>query len=188
MRFTLKRAAAVVTAFVLFWTGLAFASPRMTPNEASVYSSERASRLLSEIQDEAISLTQNAGQLEALARHPQYNWQSHAIYLDAVKGRINAVGDRTAELQRISANALPWQQQAIAQVTAQAAQVAASTEAAILYLNGNHGRLFVPEYKDHVATIADSSQSMKQTVDNFLDYERAQQKFQRLQTHLELAE
>lgn len=110
------------------------------------------------------------------------------MYLDAVKGHINAVGDRTAELQRISANALRSQQQAIEQVTSHAAQVAASTEAAILYLNDNRSRLFVPEYKDHVATIADSSQSMKQTVDKFLDYEQAQQKFQRLQTQLELAE
>lgn len=188
MRFTLKRAAAVVTAFVFLWTGLAFASPRMTANEAATYSSERASRLLSEIQDEAVGLTRNAGQLEALARHPQYNWQTHAVYLDAVKGHINAVGDRTAELQRIKANALPWQQQAIEQVTSHAVQVAAHTQAAILYLNDNHNRLFVPEYKDHVATIADSSQSMSQTVDEFLEYEQAQQKFQRLQTRLELAE
>jgi hypothetical protein len=188
MRFTLKRAAAVVTAFVLLCTGLVFAAPRMTPNEAKVYSSERASRLLAEIQTETAALTRNASQLEALARHPQYNWQSHAFYLEAVKGHINAVGDRTAELERISANALPWQQQAIAQVTSHAAQVAAHTEAAIRYLNENHSRLFVPEYKDHVATIADSSQSMKESVDKFLDYERVQQKFQRLQTQLELAD
>lgn len=188
MRFTLKRAAAVVTAFVLLWTGFAFAAPRMTANEAKIYSSERASRLLAEIQAETAGLTQNAGQLEALARHPQYNWQSHAIYLEAVKGHINAVGDRTAELQRIGANALPWQQQAIRQVTSDAAQVAAHTEAAIRYLNDNHSRLFVPEYKDHVAMIADSSQSMKQSVDKFLDYEQAQQKLQRLQTQLELAD
>lgn len=188
MRFTLKRAAAVVTAFVLLWTGLAFAAPRMTPNEAKIYSSERASRLLSEIQAETTGLAQNAGQLEALARHPQYSWESHATYLEAVKGHINAVGDRTAELQRISANTLPWQQQAIAQVTSHAARVAAHTEAAIRYLNDNHTQLFVPEYKNHVATIVDGSQSMKQSVDRFLDYERAQEKFQRLQTQLELAE
>jgi len=188
MRFTLKRATAVVTAFVFLWTGLVLASPRMTPSEESAYSIERASRLLSEIQDEAVGLTRNAGQLEALARHPQYSWQSHATYLEAVKGHINAVGDRTAELQRISRDALPWQQQAIKQVTSHAAQVATHTQAAILYLSDNHNRLFVPEYKDHVAMIADSSQSMSQTVDKFLDYEQAQQKFQRLQTQLELAE
>lgn len=188
MLLTFPRALAVVTAFVLFWTGLVLASPRMTQNQASIYASERASRLLSEIQQEAIGLTRNAGELESLARHPQYSWQSHAIYLDAVKGHINAVGDRTAELQRISANALPWQQQAILEVTSHAAQVAASTQAAILYLNDNHNRLFGPVYKNHVATIADSSQSMKQTVDKFLDFERAQMKFQRLQTQLELGE
>jgi hypothetical protein len=188
MQCTWKRAAAFATVVVLLWTGLVFASPRMTPKEASVYSSERASRLLSEIQDQAVGLTRNAGELQALARHPQYSWQSHAVYLEAVKGHINAVRDRTAELERISANALPWQQQAIAQVTSHAAQVAASTEAAIRYLNDNHNRLFAAEYRDQVATIANSSENMKKTVDRFLDYQQAQQKFERLQAQLERAE
>ncbi len=190
-----KRITAVVTALMLFWTGLAFASPRMTASERSVYASERASRLLAQIQNEAAILTTHASTLESLARHPRHSWQSHAYYLERVKDHINAVGVNTAELQRIAADAQPWQQRAIAQVTSHAAQVAASTSAAIAYLNDNQGRLFVPEYKSHVAAIADSSQNMKDAVDQFLDYEkaqrnheRAQQKLERLQSTLELAE
>lgn len=195
MHFNWKRTTAVVAALVLFWTGLVFASPRMTPSERSVYASERASRLLAEIQNQAADLTKHAGTLEAMARQPQYSWQSHAFYLERVKDHINAVGVHTAELQRISADAQPWQQRAISQVTSHAAQVAASTQAAIVYLNDNQGRLFVPEYKGHVATIADSSQNMKQAVDQFLDYQnaqqeawQAQQKLQHLQNTLELGE
>jgi vacuolar-type H+-ATPase subunit D/Vma8 len=36
-------------------------------------------------------------------------------------------------------------------------------------------------------SIADRSEDMKQTVDKFLDYEKTQQRFQRLQNELELA-
>src|SRR4029077_11624276 len=95
--------------------------------------------------------------------------------------------ERTAELQRIKHAVLPWQQKAITEGTSHAAQEANSTQAAILYLSENKHWLFVPEYRDHVTTIADSSRNMKQTVDKFLDYERAQQKFQQLQNELELA-
>jgi hypothetical protein len=96
------------------------------------------------------------------------------------------VGKRTAELQQIRYAVLPWQKQAITEVTSHAAKVAASTQAAIVYLNENKGRYFVPEYRNHLTTIADSSDDMKQTVDKYLDYEKSQQKIRRLQDELEL--
>ena len=142
--------------------------------------------LLAEIQKEAAELSRHADTLGTFARSPQYSWQSHVHYLDKVKGHINAVGERTAELEQIRYAVLPWQQQAITEVTSHAAQVAASTQAAIVYLNENKGRHFVPEYRDYLTAIADSSEDMKQTVDKFLDYEKTQQKFQRLQNELEL--
>jgi len=104
-----------------------------------------------------------------------------------VKEHINAVGERTAELQQIRDTVLPWQQQAITEVSSHAAQVAASTQAAILHLNKNQRWLFAPEYRNHLTTIADRSEDMEQTVDRFVDYERAQQKSQQLQRDLELA-
>jgi hypothetical protein len=107
--------------------------------------------------------------------------------LDRVKAHINAVGERTAELQRIAYAALPWQQQAITEVTAHAAQVANSTQAAIVHLRENQNRLFVSEYREHLTTIANRSEDMKQTVDKFLDYQKTQRKFQELQNELELA-
>jgi signal transduction histidine kinase len=107
--------------------------------------------------------------------------------LDGVKGHINAVGERIAELQQIRHTVLPWQQQAITEVASHAAQVATSTQAAIVHLRENQDRLFASEYRDHLTTIEGRSGDMKQTVDKFLDYEKAQQNFQRLQNELELA-
>ena len=107
--------------------------------------------------------------------------------MNKVKGLINAVGERTAELQQIRYAVLPWQEHAITEVTSHAGQVAASTQAAIIYLNENQGRYLVPEYRDHLTKIADSSVDLKDTVDTFLEYEKAQEKIQLLQNELRLA-
>jgi len=152
----------------------------------STYLSGRASTLLAEIRAEGTGLRLNAETLGTFARNFQYSWQSHAFYLERVKEHINAVGERLAELQQILHAVLPWQQQATTEITSHAAQVAASTQAAIVHLRENENRLFVPEYRDCLKTIAIRSEGMKQTVDKYLEYEKAQQKFQQLQDELEL--
>ena len=187
----LKRMIIALAAVALLGTGSIFASPPapspgVSETDDLAYLSGRASTLLAEIKREAAQLTRHADTLRTFAGNPQYSWQSHTFYLNKVKGHINAVGERTAELQQIRYAVLPWQEQAITEVTSHAAQLAASTQAAIIYLNKNQGRHFVPEYRDHLTAIADSSDDMKQTVDKFLDYEQTQQKFQRLQNELEL--
>ncbi len=187
MRINLKRTIVALASIALLGPGSVFASPPVPSHESPGYLSGRASTLLAQIQAEAAGLRPNAEALGTFASNPQYSWQSHASYLDRVKSHINAVGERTAELQRIRHAVLPWQQQAITQVTSHAAQVATSTQAAILYLKENQRWLFVSDYRDHLTTIADSSADMKQTVDKFLDYEKAQQKLQQLQKELELA-
>ena len=187
MRINMKRMIVAVAGVALLGTGSVFASPPAPSPESSAYLSGRASTLLAEIQEEAVGLRLHAETLGTFARnHQQFSWQSHASYLDRVKGHINAVGERTAELYRIRDAVLPWQQQAITEVTSHAAQVAASTQAAIAHLRENQDRLFVSEYRDHLTTIADRSEDMKQTVDKFLDYEKTQQKLQQLQKDLEL--
>jgi hypothetical protein len=192
MRTHWKRIVAVALGAILLFGAVpafgrsAFASLPTTAID-STYAAERASRLLSEIRAETATLRGSAETLLSLSRHPQYSWKSHAEYLDDVKSHINSVGDRTAELQRIQTATLPWQKQAISEVTSHAARVAASTQAALLYLNENRGRLFVPEYKDHVATIASSSEDMQETVSKYLDFEKTQQRFNQLQYELELS-
>jgi hypothetical protein len=186
MRTLLKRTVLGFAMFMLLGTGQAFASPAARSAEPSPYLSERASTLLTEIRSETAAMKLHTETLSTFAWKPQISWRSHANYLDRVKGHINNVGERIAELQRISDFVQPWQQKAIDQVTAHAVQVASRTQAAIVYLKGNQGRLFVPEYRDHLTTVAARSDDMKETLDKYLDYEKAQDAFQRLQNELEL--
>lgn len=186
MRTLLKRAALGFAVLVLLGIGQAFASPANPSTDPSPYFSERASTLLSEIQSEAAAMKLHTETLGSFAWRHQMSWRSHAHYLDRVKGHINNIGERIAELNGISDFVQPWQQKAIDEVSSHAVQVASSTQAAIVYLRGNRGRLFVPEYRDHLTTVAVRSDDMKQTLDKYLDYEKAQGVFQRLQNELEL--
>ena len=186
MRLNAKRMIVALAAVVFAGSISVSASPPPASPETSAYLSGRASTLLAEVQQHAAGLTRHAETLGTLSGTSQFSWQSHAFYLDKVKGHINEVGERTADLERMRSSVLPWQQQAITEVTAHAAQVAASTQAAIAHLRENQDRLRVSEYRGHLTTIADRSEDMKQTVDKFLDYEKTEQKIQQLKSELEL--
>ena len=186
MPLNLKPMIVALAVVALLGTGSVFASPPTPSPDSSAYFSGRASALLAEIQKETAGLRFHADTLGTFAWHPQYSWQSHATHLDRVKSHINAVGSHIVELQQLRYAVLPWQKQAITDVTAHAAQVAASTQAAIVHLRENQNRLFVSEYRDHLTTIADRSGNIKQMVDKFLDYEEAQQRFDRLKDELEI--
>ena len=191
MRLNLSRMIVILAGAAMLATGAVASQLRETAaasasTQQSTYLSERASTLLEEIQREAVGLRRNADILGTFAHGTQHSWQSHANYLDGVREHINAVGERIAELQRIRDSVLPWQQQAITEVTTHAAQVAASTQAAIVQLNDNRNSPLLSEYRDHLRTIEDSSAAMKERVDKYLNYEKAQQKFQQLSNELEL--
>jgi hypothetical protein len=138
-----------LSAVALVGTGSVFASPPdpspgALETDNSAYLSERASMLLAEIKTQTAELGPDADTLGTFARNLHFSWQSHAFYLDRVKSHINAIGERTAELQQIRYAVLPWQEQAITEVTFHAAQVAASTQAAIVYLKENQGSSLCP--------------------------------------------
>lgn len=186
MRINLRKIMAGTVLATLLAVALARASspPASPPTE---YLSGRATTLLVQIQAEAAALRPTAETLSTLAWNPQINWKSHAFYLNEVKGHINTVGKYLADLQGMQGSLASWQQQAVSRVSSYALQVAASTQAAIDKLRTDQGRLFVPDYRNHLTTIADASQDMHETVSKFVNYDKARQQFQQLQNELELA-
>lgn len=176
-----------LAAVVLLGTGTAFAPDAAGSDKSATYLSGRATTLLFEIQKESALMSPHAEALGTLSSLSQRSWESHANYLSLVKMHMNEIGKCTAELERISNAVHPWQRRAINEVTAHAAQVAESTQAAILYLSENQGALYVAEYRGHLKMIADSSDDMKRTVDKYVDFEKTQQKLQQLREELEIA-
>jgi hypothetical protein len=188
MGIELKRTVVAVVAVALLGTGPALASPpaqspRAPDQDYLAILSGRASILLAEIQKETAELLAEIQKETAELRpHPytpgtfawnaQYTLQSRVTFLDRAEGHINAVGERIAKLQHIRRLILRWQQQAITEVTSHATRVEASIQAAIVHLSENQNRLLVAEYRDHLTTIEDRSEDMKQTVDKLLDHEK----------------
>jgi len=188
MGIELKRMVVAVLAVALLGTGPVLASPPAQSPDAPdqdhlAILSRRASILLTEIQKETVELLAEIQKETAELRpHPyppgtfawnaQYTSQSRVTFLDRAEGHINAVRERVAKLQHIRRFVLRRQQQAITEVASDATQVAASIQAAIVHLRENQDRLFVAQYRDHLMTIEDRSEDMKQTVDKFLDNEK----------------
>jgi hypothetical protein len=154
-------------------------SPPAVQTETSSPSSAEASRLLKEVRTIAYDLERDTATLESY-RFSRLHWQTHADQLRLAKEHMNAIGDRLKSLQAIRSTAAPWQQQAIESIVPVAAQLAARTEDAINHLNENRNHLFAPEYTDHLSTIADHSDQLKQSVNTFLELANTQEKLHSL--------
>jgi hypothetical protein len=154
-------------------------SPPAVQSETSSQSSEEASRLLEEVRAIAYDLERDAATLKSYT-FSRLHWQTHADQLRLAKEHINALGDRLERLQAIRGTAASWQQEAIESIVPVTAQLAARTEDAISHLNENRNHLFAPEYTDHLSTIADHSDQLKQSVNIFLELANTQEKLDSL--------
>jgi hypothetical protein len=153
--------------------------PPVVQSETSSPSSAEASRLLKEVRTIAYNLERDAATLESYT-FSRLDWRTHGYQLNLAKQHVNAIGDRLKSLQAIRSTAAPWQQQAIESIVPVATQLAARTEAAINHLNENRGHLFAPEYTDHLSTIAEHSDQLKQSVNVFLEMANTQEKLDSL--------
>jgi len=161
-------------------------TPPTEQREPRVASDDRnfhveASQLLKEIKSTAVDLNQEGSALESYTRGG-LSWESHAKRLTTTKEHINAIGKRLDRLQTIRDKALPWHQQALDSILPSAAQVASSTQAAIVHLNENRQYLWAPEYLEHLKTIADHANQLKMFVDLHLDLASAQDKLEELRS------
>jgi hypothetical protein len=147
--------------------------------EAASDASERASELLFRIQGETTGLLLKAEILRALTKEPEPRWENHGAYLREIRAHINEVWNRAFDLHRISSHALPWQQDTIGELTTEASQVAASTQAAIDTLDGVNDGARRPEYTSQVIALADASEKIARTMTGFFDRYMAQQKLRR---------
>jgi hypothetical protein len=142
-----------------------------------------ASQLLKEIQLISHDLNRDAATLESYTWN-KMNWRSHASQLTQAKEHINAIGDRLERLQAIRHSVTPWQQQAIDSIQRPAMEVAVRTESAIRHLNESRDQLLASSYADHLTTIADQSNKLKQSVNVHLDLARTEEKANELREQI----
>jgi hypothetical protein len=190
MRSKLTQRISAVAVIALFVGSSLYASPSApssNKSETSIgnwYYVDRSSALLRDLQEVAAKLNRDAETLNSFQRPSQMSWESHAHYLNLVRGLINEAGTMLRELQGMRHASAPWQQDAIDRVTPVAVDVAKHTETAIKHLNENRRSILFTEYQNRVQMLTDSSVEMKTRIDNILDYADTRQELQRLQTRL----
>src|SRR5712671_3896647 len=83
-------------------------------------------QLLEDIKVQAADLQRDSDELESFSRS-NVSWESHAAELEAMKERINKIGQTIQKLQNIRGNASPWQQEAIDRIIPVAQKLASNT-------------------------------------------------------------
>lgn len=192
MNFTFAKKTIAITVLGLFLGGAAFgASPPPGSDSAPATrenwrSIQIASEKLEELQAVSGKLNLVGDSVHASMRTLQSARDGHAYRLNAAREHINEAGRLLAELQSMYPELASWQQQAIATITPIASQLATHTEAAIVHLSERPDARLAPEYTNHLQGIVDHSNSMQETVGNFLEYADAKSKVQMLETTLEI--
>ena len=173
--------AALVVAGCLLLTTAARASDAAAPDSAQV------SKLLSQINAEALELKRDAEDLDSLTRS-KLSWVSYADKISMIKEHINRAGSLLTQLGGLRNTASPWQQEAIDRVTPLLREMASNTEATIERLNRNQSRLHTQEFQEYVKANYNLATRLAALIGDFVDYGEAKDKYERLSRKLELPE
>src|SRR5882762_9005651 len=128
-------------------------------------------QLLEDIKVQAADLQRDSDELESFSRS-NVSWESHAAELEAIKERINKIGQTIQKLQNMRGSASPWQQEAIDRIIPVAQKLASNTTAAIEHLNRDRSHLQDPQYKQYLTSNAEAARQLSNMVKDFVEYER----------------
>jgi hypothetical protein len=143
---------------------------------------------LRQIQSRAAELRLEAELLQAYSRGSGLSWETHAAKLSLVRDHINAIGRHLQYLQSVQGSSSPLQQAAINRMMPSAVAIADKTTAAIGLLNENRMQVSMPAYADHVQVLYEQADRLKNSVDPFVELEKAQKKVEMLQNTIDLEE
>jgi hypothetical protein len=154
--------------------------PAQTPENPEV------ERLLQEARDEAVQLSKDADELEAMTRS-DVSWQSHAAMLDEMKEHVNAMGRLVPKLVASRDSASPWQQQAIDRMVPLLKELATNTSAAIQHISQNKLRPTSGSYPEYLRENSETAHQLSDMISSFVRYGQTRAKLQNLEQKLEIA-
>src|SRR6267142_2673155 len=147
---------------------------------------KEVSKLLEDIKMQAADLRHDSDQLEGFTES-YASWESHAVELERMKDRINAIGKTISKLQELRSSASPWQEEAIDRIIPVAQKLASNTTAAIEHLNQSPKRLQDPQYKQYLTSNAEAARQLSNMVKDFVDYGKTRNTLERLEKRLEVS-
>ncbi len=189
---TSKHFSRVVVAFALTLAGPALlaASPqssgpsRLSLEVRSPEFQQETSSLLRQVRSHAVGVGQSADALRFGPGPSALSPSTHAIELNQMRDRVNAMGKLLHELRARRHRALPWQARAIDHLTTTLPRLAGSTQGAIVFFRENRNTLFAPDYADHLAAVNETAGRISKSLGHLLEYGETQEKLLRLETSL----
>lgn len=152
---------------------------------AEVPDSEQVNKMLSDAKMMAFQLKEDAETMESFTRMDA-SWQSHAIAINQIKDRVNALAKQVTKMKAAEGQAAPWQKTAIDRMTPYIDELTGYTLAVIEHVN--HEVKHTPaEYKDYLEANADYASDLSAMIAQFVDYGRAKHRADTLGTKLEVA-
>jgi hypothetical protein len=145
------------------------------------------SSLLEQIRTEAISVEDNAEQLQMLVRDGSVTaWEGDASLLNNVRDDVNKMNKTLSYLRAHQAEASPLQQKIIDRVAPPALELADTTQGAIVTLNNNEANVYMSNLAGLANDIDKEARRVDQTVGDLDKYAHAHHEERQLQQTLGL--
>jgi hypothetical protein len=149
--------------------------------------SEQVSKLLSEVRSDALLLRDDAQLMESYTRS-DISRETQGRTVTSVKGHVNAMGKKLAELESVKGEASPWQVSAIERIQPFLRELAGNTTLAINYINKGPTNYKTGEYKEYLEANADVANELFSLISDFVNYGNSKNRMERLGIKLEVSE
>jgi hypothetical protein len=147
----------------------------------------KSTNLLRQVQSDALSVRNNADQLQARLREGFWSdWQSYANLLERMRTRVNAMDKLLFQLRTNESTALPWQRQAIERIAPTIVNLSDTTEGAIVSLNNNKEHVYMSNLPGLAGDMYDQAMRIDQAIADFQKYANARHEAQQLRQTLGL--
>jgi hypothetical protein len=157
-----------------------FLFPRARAAAKTGSQADEAKQTLSEIRASAVAVENEADELRMTIARPDASPESSLSRLMMLKDEVNRMGKEFSTLEAERQSLPEWEQQALDKTLPLLQATAAHTEGAIEYYNENRSHMWTDAGRGYTDRIYDESKQIATTLQNYLRYEKALSKEQRL--------
>lgn len=150
-----------------------------TTGSESLSPAKQGAALLTAIEKDVYEIRTHAETLESLTLK-NVSWESHADQLTEIRAHVNEMLNEARRLEAMHDTLPVWQQDAIGRLEAAAPEIVAKTQAALVYMNANHNRLFAASYVRDAKDIASEAGELFTAVRKFNAFGKASSEEARL--------
>ncbi|MGC2504679.1 MAG: hypothetical protein WA400_21320, partial [Silvibacterium sp.] len=149
--------------------------------------SQQLTQLLSDANDEARELAEDAEETQALILSDA-NWVTHALMLARVKGHVDNMALITEKLSKTQESGSELQEQAVEQMLPLVKELSVNTTAAINYLNQNKARPVSDSYTQYLNKNAETARELSSMITSLLEYQKSMAEIEKLRSKLIVSE